>query len=157
VQLLKRKSDCEETFRLIAGKSSREAVTTKRSDLCGVVIKSRFHRIKRRRMPMGQQGRATRAQVISEGYPGTRKAAIRAELRTPRAGNDGRSSEHHKVVVQPEQRAQQRPRVGPHGETRQPLVLGVGAHHIQLHQSLTDAIVNTVERNQVETLRQARK
>ena len=69
----------------------------------------------------------------------------------------GRSSDHHKVVAQPEQRAQQRARVGPHGETCRPLVLGFGAHHIHLHQSLTDAVLNAVERIHVETLRQARK
>ena len=60
-------------------------------------------------------------------------------------------------MVQPEQRAQQRPRVGRYRETRRPLVLGVGAQHIQLHQSQTDAIVNALERIQIETLRQSRK
>ena len=46
---------------------------------------------------------------------------------------------------------------GPDGETRRPLVLGLGAHHIHLHQSLTDAVLNAVERIHVETVRQARK
>ena len=60
-------------------------------------------------------------------------------------------------MAQPEQRAQQRPGVGPHGETRRPLVLGFGAHRIHLHQSLADAVLNAVKRIHVETMRQARK
>ena len=70
---------------------------------------------------------------------------------------DGRPSDHHQVVAQPEQRAQQRPGVGPHGETRRPLVLGFGAHRIHLHQSLADAVLDAVERIHVETMGQSRK
>ena len=51
VHLLKRKSECEEAFRRVAGKTSRETLATERSDLGGIGIKSRFHGIERRRTP----------------------------------------------------------------------------------------------------------
>jgi hypothetical protein len=157
VHLLKCKPQCEEAFRRIAWKSSRETFATKRSDLGSISSESRFHRVKRRRTPTLLQRRRTRPQVICYSHFGMRQRRFEPTCEYLRQRNDGRSSEHYKVMVQPEQSAQQRPRVGRYGETRRPLVLGVGAQHIQLHQSLTDAIVNAVERMLVETLRQTRK
>ena len=68
---------------------------------------------------------------------------------------DGRSADHHQVVAQSEQRAQQRSGVGAHGDTRGAFALGLGAHRIQSHQGLADAVLDTVQRVHVETLRQA--
>src|SRR5690349_14277402 len=51
VHLLKCKSECEEAFRLAAGKSLRETLTTERSDLCGIGVKSGFNGLERGRPP----------------------------------------------------------------------------------------------------------
>jgi hypothetical protein len=157
VHLLKCKPQCEEAFRRIAWKSSCETFATKRNDLGSISSESRFHKAKGRRTPTLLQRRRTAPQVICYSHFGMRERRYEPTCECLWQRNDGRSSEHHKVMVQPEQGAQQRPRVGRYGETRRPLVLGVGAQHIQLHQSLTDAIVNAVERMLVETLRQTRK
>src|SRR5664280_2295010 len=157
VHLLKRESEREEAFRHVAGKTSREAVATEHDDLGGIGIKSRFHCIERRRTPTRQQRGPSRAQVIGEGHAGMCQRRFEPHREGLGQRTDGHSSDHHKVVAQPEQRAQQRPRVGPHGETCRPLALGFGAQHIQLHQSPTDAVLNAVERIHIETLCQARK
>ena len=48
-------------------------------------------------------------------------------------------------------------RIGPGGKPCRALALGFGADDIHVHQSLTDAILNTMERVDVEPLRQPGK
>ena len=110
VHLLKRESEREEAFRRVAGKTSRETLATERGDLGGIGIKSQFYGIERRRTPTCQQRGSTRAKVVGEGLAGMRHQRFEPRLEGLGQRTGGRSSDHHKVMAQPEQCAQQRPR-----------------------------------------------
>lgn len=60
-------------------------------------------------------------------------------------------------MAQSQQRAQQRTGVGPLAQTRRALVLGFRPYCVRAHQSLTDAVLNAMQRLDVETLAQARQ
>ena len=60
MHLLKCKPQCEEAFRRIAWKSSRETFATKRNDLGNISSESCFHKVKRGRTPTLLQRRRTR-------------------------------------------------------------------------------------------------
>jgi hypothetical protein len=79
VDLLKCKPQCEEAFRRIAWKSSRETFATKRNDLGSISSESRFHRVKRRRTPTLLQRRRTRPQVICYSHFGMRDFPLDAQ------------------------------------------------------------------------------
>jgi len=131
--LIKREPERKEAFGHVAGKASRKTVATQRGDLRGIGFKSRFHGIARWRRLTRQQRGSARAQIMSERPAGLRQRRLESCREGRRQRTDGRSSDYHNVVALPEQCAQQRPRVGSRGETCRPLVLGLGAYHVQLH------------------------
>jgi hypothetical protein len=103
VHLLKCKPQCEEAFRRIAWKSSCETFATKRNDLGSISSESRFHKAKGRRTPTLLQRRRTAPQVICYSHFGMRERRYEPTCECLWQRNDGRSSEHYKVMVQPEQ------------------------------------------------------
>ena len=95
---------------------------------------AQFHVSERRRMPTELQRGADCAQVGGEGYADPCQG--RFEPRTDGIGQrtDRRSADHDQVVSQPKQRAQQWSRVGARSKTCRPLMLGLGAHYVQVDQ-----------------------
>ena len=146
VQLLNRESECKETFRRAPGRARvRPSLGAWRS---------RRHR---HRAPYStalrdggprRAGSAIRtgAQIIGEGDPGTRQRRLEPRSEGFGQWNDDRSPDHHKVVAQSEQRAQQRLGVGPYREPLPTVRARPRAHHIHLRQGLSDAVLNAGDR-----------
>mgnify|MGYP003694382977 CR=1 FL=1 len=125
LQLIERKAEREDALHAFQRQCSRQALAAQRGHFGGETVERGRDRVERRRMAARQQrGGAHRADNRPR-FRRCARATVRARARNGSGNGSSRGpADHHEIVPQPQQCAQQRALVGLGGKTGHPLMPG---------------------------------